>query len=421
MAGLTNIKNQALTERIEDHLFQYILDERLAVGAKLPNEYELADRFGVSRGTIREAVKLLVSRGVLRVKHGSGTYVASLMPLKADPLGLDAIEDRIQLALDLTDVRLMLEPAIAELAARNRTEEEAQRLTEYCDAVRRRIQAGEDYLIEDMRFHWYLAKCSHNMVVEPLMPIIDAAVVSIANITRKELLTATVDTHQEILNGVLDQDPQALERAAAALHHPRCAVMTADVTQEDQVHRGVTAVLNQYGRVDLLANMAGIPGPSARVEDYPFQEFQRVYAVNVFGTFLMMKHCLPSMAAHGQGAIVNTCSCSGMRGYQLEIGYGSSKFAVLGMTMNAANENGGNGVRINCVSPGWVDTGMLDSILAQYAQSGGGYTKQTLRNGTMDRPSTPEEVANVVTFLLSDQARYVNGANFVCDGGKTLG
>ena len=118
MAGLTNIKNQALTERIEDHLFQYILDERLAVGAKLPNEYELADRFGVSRGTIREAVKLLVSRGVLRVKHGSGTYVASLMPLKADPLGLDAIEDRIQLALDLTDVRLMLEPAIAELAAR---------------------------------------------------------------------------------------------------------------------------------------------------------------------------------------------------------------------------------------------------------------------------------------------------------------
>ena len=217
MAGLTNIKNQALTERIEDHLFQYILDERLAVGAKLPNEYELADRFGVSRGKIREAVKLLVSRGVLRVKHGSGTYVASLMPLKADPPGLDAIEDRIQLALDLTDVRLMLEPAIAELAARNRTEEEAQRLTEYCDAVRRRIQAGEDYLIEDMRFHWYLAKCSHNMVVEPLMPIIDAAVVSIANITRKELLTATVDTHQEILNGVLDQDPQAA-RAAVALH-----------------------------------------------------------------------------------------------------------------------------------------------------------------------------------------------------------
>lgn len=90
-------------------------------------------------------------------------------------------------------------------------------LTEYCDAARKKIEAGEDYLIEDMRFHWYLAKCAHNMVVEPLMPIIDAAVISIANITRKELLNATVDTHLEILNGVLDRDPQAA-RAAMSLH-----------------------------------------------------------------------------------------------------------------------------------------------------------------------------------------------------------
>ena len=213
MSELSSIKSQALTERIEERLFAYILDNHLKVGAKLPNEHELAAHFEVSRG----AVKLLVSRGVLRVKHGSGTYVASLFPLHANPLGLDAVEDKLQLALDLTDVRLMLEPTIAALAAQNRTDEEVEQLAEYCDAVREKIEAGEDYLIEDMRFHWYLAKCSHNMVVEPLMPIIDAAVVSIANITRKELLTATVDTHQEILNGVLNQDPQAA-RAAVALH-----------------------------------------------------------------------------------------------------------------------------------------------------------------------------------------------------------
>ena len=106
------------------------------------------------------------------------------------------MEDKLQLALDLTDVRLMLEPSIASLAAQNRTDEEVEQLAEYCDAVREKIEAGEDYLIEDMRFHWYLAKCSHNMVVEPLMPIIDAAVISIANITRKELLTMTIDTHK---------------------------------------------------------------------------------------------------------------------------------------------------------------------------------------------------------------------------------
>lgn len=217
MSELSSIKNQALTERIEERLFAYILDNHLKIGAKLPNEHELAAHFEVSRGTVREAVKLLVSRGVLRVKHGSGTYVASLFPLHANPLGLDAVEDKLQLALDLTDVRLMLEPSIASLAAQNRTDEEVEQLAEYCDAVREKIEAGEDYLIEDMRFHWFLAKCSHNMVVEPLMPIIDAAVISIANITRKELLTMTIDTHKEILDAVRDRDPQAA-RSAMSVH-----------------------------------------------------------------------------------------------------------------------------------------------------------------------------------------------------------
>ena len=106
----------------------------------------------------------------------------------------------------------------------------------------------------------------------------------------------------------------------------------------------------------------------------------------------------------------------------MEIGYGSSKAAVLQMTRNAAAENGGNGVRINCISPGWVDTDMLETILTQYASSSdGGYTRSTLRNGTMNRPASAEEIAAVVCFLLSDKANYVNGANFRCDGGKTLG
>ena len=141
MSELSSIKNQALTERIEERLFAYILDNHLKVGAKLPNEHELAAHFEVSRGTVREAIRLLVSRGVLRVKHGSGTYVASLFPLHANPLGLDAVEDKLQLALDLTDVRLMLEPSIASLAAQNRTDEEVEQLAEYCDAVREKICA----------------------------------------------------------------------------------------------------------------------------------------------------------------------------------------------------------------------------------------------------------------------------------------
>lgn len=217
MGELSNIKNQALTERIEEHLLQYILEAKLPVGAKLPNEYQLAEQFHVGRGTIREAVKLLVSRGVLRVKHGSGTYVSSLMPLQANPLGLDTIEDKLQLALDLTDVRLMLEPTIAELAAINRREDEIDLLLKHSNAVRRQIEAGEDYLMEDMALHAHIAACSHNMVVKSLIPIIDAAVISIANITRQALLKATIDTHGRIVNAILSRDPMGA-RAAMTMH-----------------------------------------------------------------------------------------------------------------------------------------------------------------------------------------------------------
>lgn len=86
------------------------------------------------------------SKGVVQVKHGSGTYVASTMPLQEDPLGLRFVEDKLQLALDLTDVRMMLEPNIAEMAALNRTDEEAALLVEYSADVRRRIEVGEEYM-----------------------------------------------------------------------------------------------------------------------------------------------------------------------------------------------------------------------------------------------------------------------------------
>lgn len=212
----------------------------------------------------------------------------------------------------------------------------------------------------------------------------------------------------------------ALENTVNAIGADRCIPMSVDVSDEQQVKEAIAAVEARYGHIDMLANMAGIPGPSERAENYSFEDFKKVYSINVFGTFLTMKYCLPIMQRNHCGSIVNTCSCSGMRGYQLEIGYGSSKFAVMGLTMNAAGENGRNGVRVNCFSPGWVDTEMLDSILSQYAVTKGEVLqKNELRNGSMDRPSTAEEMANVVCFLLSDEASYVNGANFVCDGAKT--
>lgn len=208
---------------------------------------------------------------------------------------------------------------------------------------------------------------------------------------------------------------------ALAESEPRCAPMVVDVGDEAAVKAAVEAIIARHGRVDFLANMAAISGPSLPTEAYSLADFERVYRTNVFGTFLTMKYCLPHMQRNGFGAIVNACSCSGMRGYAYEIGYGSSKFAVLGLTQNAASENGKNGVRVNCVSPGWVDTEMMDGVLKSYKDLNGmPQCRSELTHGTMNRPATPDEVSEVICFLLSDAARYINGANLVCDGGKTL-
>ena len=117
MDQLEKVGKKLLGSQIEDSLMEYILNEPVAIGEKLPNEFELAEKFGVGRSTIREAVKSLVSKGVLEVRRGSGTYVVSTSSLEEDPLGLGRFEDKYHLALELFEVRLMLEPEIAALAS----------------------------------------------------------------------------------------------------------------------------------------------------------------------------------------------------------------------------------------------------------------------------------------------------------------
>lgn len=129
---------------------EYILNEPVAIGEKLPNEFELAEKFGVGRSTIREAVKSLVSKGVLEVRRGSGTYVVSTSSLEEDPLGLGRFEDKYHLALELFEVRLMLEPEIAALASEYASEEEKAQLESLCDQVERQYTAGINQIKKDM-------------------------------------------------------------------------------------------------------------------------------------------------------------------------------------------------------------------------------------------------------------------------------
>ena len=108
MSEFSHLKNKLLAEQVEDEIYHYILDTPLEPGAKLPNEFELGEKFGVGRSTVREAVKLLSSKGIVEVRRGSGTYVVTTAKGFSDPLNLRSVQDKNALALDLVNVRLLL-------------------------------------------------------------------------------------------------------------------------------------------------------------------------------------------------------------------------------------------------------------------------------------------------------------------------
>lgn len=213
MGELSHLKSKLLAEQVQEQIYQYILNTPIAIGAKLPNEFELGEKFGVGRSTIREAVKLLISRGILEVRRGSGTYVVSTTPMDLDPLGLGAVEDKMALAMDLVNVRMILEPGIAEMAAMNATARDVERLRELCAVIEQKIETGENYIEEDIAFHTAVAKCSGNMVVEQLVPIIDTAVMMFVNVTHRKLTQETIMTHRAVTDAIAERDPMGAKSA----------------------------------------------------------------------------------------------------------------------------------------------------------------------------------------------------------------
>ncbi len=196
-----------LGEQIEDELLNFIRQERLEVGQKIPNEFELAEKFGVGRSTIREAVKGLAIKGILEVKRGSGTYITATRSIEDDPLRLSKLQDKYKLALELFDVRLLLEPEIAALAAEYATQEEMEQLKMLCDQVEDLYLSGQNHIPKDIEFHTCIARCSKNRVIETLIPIINTAVMTFANLTHRTLMQETIETHRAVVNCILDHDP----------------------------------------------------------------------------------------------------------------------------------------------------------------------------------------------------------------------
>lgn len=216
---VNSVNNSAkpLGEQISERIIQLIIENDWKAGDKLPNEYELADKLDVGRSTIREAIKALVSRNILEIRRGAGTFISEKGGVADDPLGLTFVKDKYKLALDLLEVRFMIEPSIASIAAVKATNEEIEKMSSLCDEIDELILKKQPYLEKDIEFHAAIAKSSKNLVVGNLIPIINSSIAIFIDITNQKLRTETMETHREILNAIKNHDANGA-RDAMFLH-----------------------------------------------------------------------------------------------------------------------------------------------------------------------------------------------------------
>jgi 3alpha(or 20beta)-hydroxysteroid dehydrogenase len=184
-----------------------------------------------------------------------------------------------------------------------------------------------------------------------------------------------------------------------------------DVTDEEGWRTVVAEIQDRFGPVNILVNNAGVLS-FGRVDQIELAEFERVMQVNVNGVFLGIKAVVPSMKAGGGGSIVNTSSTSGLQGLPFLGAYVASKWAVRGLTKTAAIDLGHDGIRVNSIHPGGIDTPMIAGTTSD---------APFYQRLPVPRMGTPEEVARAVLFLASDDSSYISGAELAIDGGATCG
>lgn len=189
-----------------------------------------------------------------------------------------------------------------------------------------------------------------------------------------------------------------------------------DVTDPSQVEAMVGQAVETYGRLDCALNNAGTEGVLAPVTDYPQEVWDRVISLNLTAVWLCMKHELAQMQRQGGGAVVNTASILGLVGFPTTPAYTASKHGVIGLTKVAALENAEQGIRVNAVCPGWIETPM---VMERGVRAGANpEVYQQLEDAhPVKRLGKPEEIAEAMVWLCSDAASFVTGQAMVVDGG----
>lgn len=205
----------SLPEQAAEQISKLIVEKRFTSEDKLPSEFELAELLNVGRGTVREAVKLLVARNVLEIRRGKGTYIAPNPGEVPDPLGFRYYPDQFRLALDLAEIRGQMEPWVARMAAERATAEDLKALREACSVVEQDILAERNHVQSDVLFHVAIAECTHNLVVPKLIPIITYSITLFVSLTESRLKAQTLVDHREILDAVCCGDGEQSAKVMA--------------------------------------------------------------------------------------------------------------------------------------------------------------------------------------------------------------
>lgn len=218
---------------------------------------------------------------------------------------------------------------------------------------------------------------------------------------------------------LVDLNEDAVKAVAGELNlgEDRVLAIKADVSKEAEVKNYVEQTKEKFGRIDGFANNAGVEGPAKSIEEITEEDFDFVYNINVKGAFYGLKYVLPIMKQQKAGSIVNTASVAGLIGSPQMMLYNSSKHALMGINKVAAIEAAPFNVRVNTVNPGVINTQMMRQIESKVAPGAADAAQSAYEDAVpMKRYGEAPEVANVVAFLLSDEASYVSSSSYTVDG-----
>lgn len=213
MLEALNHSKRMLPEQIAEQIIKMITEHQFKAGDRLPNEYEMAEQLSVGRGTIREAVKILVSRNILEIRRGCGTFVSANPGIIEDPLGFAFVKDKKRLALDLCEVRMIIEPEIAALAAERADREGIVELIRLAEEVEILCEKGLRHMEKDIEFHEMIAKCSKNQIMPDIIPIIQSGIAVFIDVLEPALTKETVRTHKKIVEAIQAHQPKKAKKA----------------------------------------------------------------------------------------------------------------------------------------------------------------------------------------------------------------